>query len=118
LEPGPHGFHVHEFGDCSAPDGSSAGGHFAPLGSPHGPPDAGQGERHIGDLGNIVANADGVVEQELADSVIRLDGENSIVGKAIIVHAGADDFTTQPSGAAGERVACGVIELWENEAAQ
>jgi Cu-Zn family superoxide dismutase len=113
LEPGTHGFHIHEFGDCSAPDASSAGGHFAPLGSPHGPPQAGKGERHVGDLGNIVADSSGTAQQVLSDRVIRLDGEHSILGKAVVVHADADDFTTQPTGAAGARLACGVIERWQ-----
>jgi len=108
LEPGPHGFHVHEFGDCSAPDGTSAGGHFNPTGMPHGGPD--DAKRHVGDLGNIEANANGVADIHLHDDLISLNGENSIIGKAIIVHAGEDDLTTQPTGAAGVRVACGVIE--------
>jgi Cu-Zn family superoxide dismutase len=109
LEPGEHGIHVHEFGDCSAPDATSAGGHFAPEGSEHGAPSDPVGERHVGDLGNVRADPDGEVELDLTDDVISLEGNNSILGKALIVHAKADDFETQPTGAAGARVACGVI---------
>ncbi len=109
LPPGPHGFHVHEVGDCSAPDGTSAGGHFNPDGSPHGAPGNTPENRHAGDLGNIEANADGLAHFELIDPVISLDGGRSIRGLAVIIHAGADDFTTQPTGAAGSRLACGVI---------
>jgi Cu-Zn family superoxide dismutase len=110
LDAGLHGFHVHETGDCSAPDASSAGGHFAPGGTPHGAPDAPPAERHAGDLGNLEAVADGTARYERVDSAIRLAGPNSIVGKAVVVHAGEDDLTSQPSGDAGSRVACGVIE--------
>jgi Cu-Zn family superoxide dismutase len=108
LTPGAHGFHVHEVGDCSAPDFSSAGGHFAPEGNPHGAPTAAM--HHTGDLGNIEAGADGTASHSTTSQVITLGGgPSSIIGKAVIVHAGADDLTSQPSGAAGGRVACGVI---------
>lgn len=107
LTPGKHGFHIHEKGDCSSPDGKSAGGHFNPEGKPHGGPDA--SERHHGDLGNLEAGADGLARYERMDFTIRLEGPNSILGRAIIVHAGEDDLTSQPTGAAGARVACGVI---------
>ncbi len=106
---GRFGFHVHEFGDCSAPDASSAGGHYNPLGSPHGAPGNPASERHAGDLGNLEELAEGVAEFESVDSVLRLTGEQSIEGKAVIVHSGADDFVTQPTGNAGKRLACGVI---------
>lgn len=109
LAPGDHGFHVHEVGDCSAPDASSAGGHFAPRGRDHGAPDA--TERHVGDLGNVTADEAGKAAYERVDAVITLgDGANSILGKAVVVHAGADDLHSQPTGNAGGRVACGVIE--------
>lgn len=108
LTPGAHGFHIHEFGDCSAPDGSSAGGHFNPGKTQHGGPEA--LERHAGDLGNLVANSEGVAEYERIDKVIQLDGPDTIVGRSIVVHANADDFKTQPTGNAGGRIACGVIE--------
>jgi superoxide dismutase, Cu-Zn family len=108
LTPGKHGFHVHEKGDCSAPDGSSAGGHFNPTHKKHGAPT--DEERHVGDLGNVVADKDGNATLDWRDPVIQLNGPNSIVGKSVIVHGGADDLVSQPSGNAGPRVACGVIE--------
>ena len=109
LPAGVHGFHIHETGDCSAPDGSSAGGHFNPTGAPHGGPQS--AERHLGDLGNITADASGNAEVNIhAGGVTLGEGENAILGKAIIVHAGADDLTTQPTGDAGARLACGVIQ--------
>jgi len=109
LKPGPHGFHVHAFGDCSAGNGKSAGGHFNPYGMPHAGPDAGR--RHVGDLGNIVADATGRAKLNVTDAKLALDGPASIVGRAVIVHGGADDMKSQPSGAAGPRVACGVIGI-------
>lgn len=108
LTQGPHGFHIHEKGDCSSGDGKSAGGHFNPNATAHGGPD--DRIRHVGDLGNIKADASGNARYERLDTVVSLHGANSIVGKAVIVHAGRDDLTTQPTGAAGARVACGVIE--------
>ena len=113
LEPGKHGFHVHEKGDCSAPDASSAGGHLNPAGSSHGAQTDPGEKRHVGDLGNVEADADGKVHLEVTDQVIALEGENSIVGKAVVVHAQADDLTSQPTGDAGGRLACGVIEIRE-----
>ena len=107
LTPGKHGFHVHEFGDCSAPDGNSAGSHFNPTKDPHAGHDA--EKRHIGDLGNVEADAAGKVHLDLVDKKIKLSGETSIVGRALIVHEKADDLKTQPTGDAGGRVACGVI---------
>jgi Cu-Zn family superoxide dismutase len=107
LKPGEHGFHVHEKGDCSAPDAASAGGHFNPMTMPHAGPDA--DKRHEGDLGNVTADASGKVELNKVDRELELSGANSIIGHAVIVHANADDFTTQPTGNAGGRVACGVI---------
>jgi Cu-Zn family superoxide dismutase len=108
LAPGAHGFHVHEKGDCSDPEAKSAGGHFNPATQPHGAPDAAQ--RHAGDLGNLTADDAGHATLESTDSVMKLSGPDSVIGRAVIVHAGADDFTTQPTGDAGGRVACGVIE--------
>lgn len=110
LTPGAHGFHIHEKGDCSAPDGTSAGGHFNPLGMAHGAPEAEQ--RHIGDLGNLTADASGKAYLERVDAQLSLDGINSIIGRSIIVHEKPDDMKTQPTGNAGPRVACGVIE-WQ-----
>lgn len=107
LSEGDHGFHIHEKGDCSAADGTSAGGHFNPEGKAHGAPDA--AERHIGDLGNITADASGQARYNRLDTHIRLGGADRIVGLAVIVHRDPDDFS-QPTGAAGPRVGCGVIE--------
>ena len=109
LEPGKHGFHVHQYGDLTNLDtGDSAGGHYNPTDMPHGRPEA--EERHVGDLGNIEANQSGVAEINMRDDVIRLNGPHSIVGRALVVHAKADEFT-QPSGDAGDRVALGVIGI-------
>lgn len=111
LTPGNHGFHIHENGDCSAPDGTSAGGHFNPAGVDHGGPD---GEpHHAGDMGNLEADEDGVAEYHAMLSGISLEETNPayIVGRGVIVHASEDDLQSQPTGAAGARLACGVIEL-------
>jgi Cu-Zn family superoxide dismutase len=107
LKPGDHGFHIHEFGDCSAPDGTSAGGHFNPAGEPHaGPHDA---QRHTGDMGNVTAGADGGASVDYVDPRASFDGANDILGRGVIVHEKGDDLKTQPTGNAGARVACGVI---------
>ena len=107
LAAGSHGFHVHEFGDCSAPDGSAAGGHFNPTGHKHGAP--GDADRHAGDLGNVEAGADGTATLDVVDKTLALEGPESILGRGLIVHANADDLKTQPTGNAGGRLACGVI---------
>jgi Cu-Zn family superoxide dismutase len=107
LKPGKHGFHIHEFGDCSAKDATSAGGHFNPTKHQHAGPDA--SERHMGDLGNLEAGANGTARVEMTDKMLKLSGDNSIVGYAVIVHEKEDDLKTQPTGDAGGRVACGVI---------
>jgi Cu-Zn family superoxide dismutase len=109
LTPGKHGFHIHEYGDCSAPDGTSTGGHFNPTNQPHGAPT--DVLRHVGDLGNLVADKDGKAHYEWTDHVISFKGQNSIIGRGIIIHAGEDDLHTQPTGNAGARVACGVIGI-------
>lgn len=108
LTPGKHGFHVHEKGDCSAPDGTSAGGHFNPEKAQHGGPHS--TARHAGDFGNITANEAGVAHYDSVDHHLKLEGISSVIGKAVIVHAQEDDLKTQPTGNAGARVACGVIE--------
>jgi Cu-Zn family superoxide dismutase len=107
LTPGLHGFHVHDKGDCSAPDGSSAGGHFNPTGAQHGSPTS--AAHHLGDLPMLVADDKGRVKLRDTQNLLALDGPNSIIGKAVVVHAQADDFQTQPAGNSGARVACGVI---------
>jgi superoxide dismutase, Cu-Zn family len=109
LTEGKHGFHIHKYGDCSADDGTSAGGHFNPGNNKHGAPS--DKDRHVGDLGNITALADGTANLDLTDTVISFQGKNSIIGRGIIVHAGEDDLTSQPTGNAGARVACGVIGI-------
>jgi Cu-Zn family superoxide dismutase len=107
LAPGKHGFHIHEFGDCSAKDATSAGGHYNPMKHPHAGPDV--MERHTGDLGNLEADASGKAHLELKDKMMKLGGDTSIIGYAVIVHEKADDLKTQPTGDAGGRIACGVI---------
>ncbi len=111
LEPGEHGFHIHQFGDLTATeDGTSAGGHFAPEGHDHGAPDADQ--RHVGDLGNIEADGSGNAAVDKVDDVVALTGPHSILGRAVVVHAGKDTFQGK-SGEAGDRVAFGVIGIAE-----
>ena len=102
-----HGFHIHEVGDCSSGDGMSAKGHFNPYGKPHG-----QGaERHAGDMPNLKADANGRVRMTAElDVATATPGPASIIGRAVIVHADADDYKTQPTGNAGARLACGVIK--------
>lgn len=108
LSKGKHGIHIHEFGDCSSPDGNSAGGHFNPHSKGHGAPE--EDNRHAGDMGNIDVDESGKGRLEYVDKEISLEGNSSIVGKAVIVHANEDDLKTQPTGNAGGRLACGVIE--------
>ena len=111
LSPGKHGIHVHEKGDCSASDASSAGPHFAPVsGEQHaGPTDA---NHHAGDLGNIEADADGNGTLTITtDSLSVGKGVTDVIGKALIIHGDPDDLKTQPSGNSGGRIACGVIEV-------
>lgn len=106
-----HGFHIHEKGDCSASDASSAGGHYAPRGHPHGLPPA--EERHAGDMGNLVVDANGQVAFERTFQIFSIRGsEAPVLGRAVIVHAQEDDGS-QPTGGAGSRLACGVIEAIE-----
>lgn len=108
LTPGKHGFHVHEFGDCSAADASSAGGHFNPTNKPHAGPDA--AERHEGDMGNVEADASGNAKLDYVDHQISLSNDDkSAIGRSVVVHAKPDDLKSQPSGESGARVACGVI---------
>lgn len=109
LTPGLHGFHVHQYGDLSAPDGASAGGHFNPSGHDHGGPDA--EKRHIGDLGNLEADENGHAHYDRVDAHLSLSGVDSIIGRGLVVHADPDDLTSQPTGNAGGRVAVGVIGI-------
>ncbi|MCL2178949.1 MAG: superoxide dismutase family protein [Proteobacteria bacterium] len=106
LSPGSHGFHIHENGECSPPDAKSAGGHFNPHQKEHGR----MGEGHAGDLPSLEADADGNAKLDVVLTSIELTGENGIVGRSLIVHADADDYVSQPTGNAGARVACAVIQ--------
>jgi len=110
LQPGQkHGFHIHEFGDCSKPDAASAGDHFNPGGHDHGLPD--KGHRHGGDLGNVTADGKGRAHYEITlDNVTLTTGPTAIAGRGVIVHLKQDDGG-QPTGNAGPRIACGVIGL-------
>jgi Cu-Zn family superoxide dismutase len=109
LTPGLHGFHVHEFGDLSSDDGMSTGAHFNPEGKKHGGPHSDM--RHVGDLGNIKADKDGVAKFTITDSQVTLSGPHSVIGRALIVHAKEDDEKSDPSGNAGDRIGGGVIGL-------
>lgn len=113
LTEGKHAIHIHEKADCSSPDGKSTGGHWNPTFQPHAAWGA-EGGYHKGDIGNFDADSEGnaTVEFETSEWCIGCDDETkNIVGKAVIVHQGVDDFTSQPSGAAGARVACtGIIQ--------
>ncbi len=104
LTPGLHGFHIHDKGDCSAPDATSAGGHFNPHGKAHGHP--GQTDHHAGDMPQLEAGADGKASLKAELLGVRLQ---EIIGRSVIVHAAPDDFKTQPTGNSGARVACGLI---------
>lgn len=110
LKPGAeHGFHIHEAGDCSSGDGMSAKGHFNPFGKPHGGP--GSTERHAGDMPSLKSDASGDANFTAdLDIVTVTSGPSSIIGRGLIVHVQPDDFKTQPTGNAGARSACGVIQ--------
>ena len=107
---GTHAIHIHEKGDCSAVDATSAGPHFNPDAQPHGR--VGAGPHHGGDMDNIVADARGVARVNVQARGVTLGGggRTDILGRAVIVHAMADDYSTQPAGNAGARVACGIIK--------
>ena len=113
ASPGLHAVHIHAYGDCSAPDGKSAGGHWNPTDVAHGK--WGEGEFHLGDIGNITVGEDGMGSITLTTNLweIGTGSDVDVVGKSIIVHADADDFISQPSGNAGARIGCGVIVLAE-----
>ena len=108
LTPGEHGFHMHEKGDCSSGDGMSTGGHWNPDSTPHGPQAA---PHHAGDMPSLVADASGNAKANFSlDGVTVAPGPKSVVGRGLIVHKDPDDFKTQPTGNAGARVACAVIQ--------
>lgn len=103
-----HGFHVHEKGDCSAPDATSAGGHFNPDNHPHNHPS--QASRHAGDMPNLTADAKGEVNTSFEIDTVKLDtGRHGIINRAVVIHAEPDDYRTQPTGNSGGRIACGLI---------
>ncbi|WP_310449351.1 superoxide dismutase family protein [Sulfuritalea sp.] len=108
LTPGQHGFHVHEAGDCSAPDASSAKGHFNPAGRSHG--HHGGNDRHAGDMPNLVADSAGKAVLAVEVDMLSLtQGPGGILQRSVVIHADADDYRSQPAGNSGKRVACGVI---------
>ncbi|WP_290673220.1 superoxide dismutase family protein [Aquabacterium sp.] len=104
-----HGFHLHDVGNCASADGTSAGGHFNPGKTAHGPQDA---EHHAGDMPSLKADANGVIDQKfMLHGVTIKQGANAIDGHSVILHANADDYKTQPTGNSGPRIACGVIAV-------
>lgn len=106
---GVHGFHVHDKGDCGD-NGNAAGGHFNPNNAPHGAPT--DVSHHAGDFGNVEADASGNVnESRTLHGITVTAGANSVVGHAVILHASPDDLKTQPTGNAGARIACGVVQM-------
>ena len=108
LTPGEHGFHVHEAGDCSAPDASSAKGHFNPAAKQHG--HYGGAEHHAGDMPNLFADANGNATVSGEVTMLSLGSDaNSIVNRSVVIHADPDDYKSQPAGNSGKRVACGTI---------
>jgi Cu-Zn family superoxide dismutase len=114
LKPGKHGFHIHSLGDLSK-GCASAGGHFNPIGASHGGPSDSYENRHVGDLGNVIADENGNVEVTFEDSLITLSGELSIIGRSVVIHADEDDLgkggfpDSKTTGHAGSRISCGVI---------
>lgn len=108
VPPGVHGFHVHDKGDCGD-NGNAAGGHFNPATTAHGAPQA--DPHHAGDFGNVTADASGKVSTRFTTRSVTVEaGANSAVGHAVILHANPDDLTTQPTGNAGARIACGIVQ--------
>lgn len=114
MTKGLHGFHIHEFGDNT--NGCiSAGAHFNPLSKEHGSPQ--DNDRHVGDLGNVEADGSGIAKVQITDAMISLVGENSIIGRTLVVHADPDDLgkggheLSKTTGNAGARIACGVIGI-------
>jgi Cu-Zn family superoxide dismutase len=102
-----HGFHVHEKGDCSSADAMSAGGHFNPMGKPHGAP---TGEHHAGDIPNIKTDAAGRARGSFEIHGLAVgSGPADVIGRSVVIHRDADDYKSQPAGNSGPRIACGVI---------
>jgi Cu-Zn family superoxide dismutase len=108
VPPGVHGFHIHEVGDCSD-NGNAAKAHFNPTMMPHGSPQ--DSSHHSGDFGNVTADANGEVNRTFTTrSVTVSPGTTSALGRAVILHANPDDLTSQPSGNAGARISCGIVQ--------
>jgi Cu-Zn family superoxide dismutase len=110
LPPGEHGLHIHEIGDCSAPDGTAAGEHLAPENDEHGSPASAHDAHHVGDLGNVTAGDDGTAVLTIHDDELMVHGDHGVAGRAVVVHTNKDDLVTQPSGNSGDPIACGVVE--------
>lgn len=108
-----HGFHIHQYGDISGADGTKTGGHFNPHDMDHAGPDADM--RHAGDLGNVEADANGNATYKRVDTHLSFEGEDSFIGRGMILHADTDDLKSQPTGAAGARIAQGVIGVASDE---
>jgi len=114
LKPGLHGFHIHEFGDISS-GCDTAGSHYNPLQSTHGGPQ--EPQRHVGDLGNLTANSEGIAEFKIVDKMVKLHGEQSVIGRTLVVHRDQDDLgktnhqDSKTTGNSGPRLACGVIGI-------
>jgi superoxide dismutase, Cu-Zn family len=106
---GEFGFHIHEKGDCSAPDANSAGEHFNPTNAQHGGPTS--DAHHAGDMHNVKSDAQGTAQIEVDATGVSLGSgqPDDVLGRAVVTHAKPDDYTTQPSGNSGARIACGVI---------
>jgi superoxide dismutase, Cu-Zn family len=111
LPAGPHGIHIHEKGDCSASDASSAGAHFNPGGGKHGGPT--DDHAHAGDLGNITGDASGNGKLTVTVEKLAISGDNGVIDKSIVIHTDPDDLKTDPSGNSGSRIGCGVIKAGE-----
>ena len=111
VAPGLHAVHIHEHGDCSDPKAAGAGGHWNPANRKHGQWGRPDGEFHLGDIGNIEVGPDGTGVLTMTTDLWAIGGGGAtdILGRSIIVHARPDDFTTQPTGDAGDRIGCGPI---------